>query len=146
MNDKLSREQRSKVMSSIRAQSKLENKFSHALWRKGIRFRKNDRSLFGTPDISIKKYKLVVFVDSCFWHKCPIHGKIPKTNTKFWEDKLNRNVERDEEVTNHYISEGWNIYRIWEHELKSNFNLCVQIVVNFIENEKRKTGKESDLI
>lgn len=56
LNDKLSREERSRVMSHIRVQSKLENKFSHALWQKGIRFRKNDRKLFGTPDISIKKY------------------------------------------------------------------------------------------
>lgn len=116
LNDKLSREERSRVMSHIRVQSKLENKFSHALWQKGIRFRKNDRKLFGTPDISIKK--------------------IPKSNTKFWENKLNRNVERDEEVTNHYIEEGWNIYRIWAHELKSDFESCVQSILDFVDSKK----------
>lgn len=126
MVDKMTQEQRHKTMSSIRAQSKLENTVSRALWRKGLRFRKNDRSLYGTPDISIKKYKLVIFIDSCFWHRCPVHGTMPKTNIKFWENKLKRNVERDREVTNHYEEQDWTVLRIWEHELKENFNGVIE--------------------
>lgn len=109
MVDKMTQEQRHKTMSSIRAQSKLENTVSRALWRKGLRFRKNDRSLYGAPDISIKKYKLVIFIESCFWHRCPVHGTMPKTNIKFWENKLKRNVERDREVTNHYEEQDWTV-------------------------------------
>lgn len=63
-----------------------------------VRFRKNVKSLFGTPDIASKKYKIVIFVDSCFWHLCPEHGNIPKTNIEFWENKLIRNRQRDCEV------------------------------------------------
>lgn len=136
MPDKISKEKRSKIMGAIRARSKLEDKFSHALWRRGVRFRKNDRSLYGTPDISIKKYKLVIFIDSCFWHYCPVHGRVPKTNEEFWENKLKRNVEHDEEVTRHYIEDGWNIVRIWEHELKAHFDIQVEAIQEFVERNK----------
>lgn len=132
MTDRISKERRSKIMRSIRAQSKLENTVSRAHWRKGLRFRKNDRSLYGTPDISIKKYKLVIFIDSCFWHRCPIHGTMPKTNTEFWENKLKRNVEHDQEVTAHYEEQGWTILRIWEHELKADFDGVVGNIVAFV--------------
>lgn len=83
MTDRITKEQRSQVMKSIKGQSLLENEVSKALWHKGVRFRKNVRSLFGNPDISIKKYKIVIFIDSCFWHACPIHGNTPKSNTDF---------------------------------------------------------------
>jgi DNA mismatch endonuclease (patch repair protein) len=85
MADKITKEQRSQIMQMIKAQSNLENEVSKALWHKGIRFRKNVKSLFGNPDIAIKKYKIVIYVDSCFWHYCPEHGTIPKSNTEFWE-------------------------------------------------------------
>ena len=91
MTDRITKEQRSLVMSAIRAKSKLENIVSRALWKQGVRFRKNVKYLFGTTDIAIKKYKVVIFVDSCFWHYCPKHGNIPKSNVEFWEKKLTRN-------------------------------------------------------
>lgn len=143
MTDNLSKEKRSRVMGSIRARSKLENRVSRALWHKGLRFRKNDRSLYGTPDISIKKYKLVIFIDSCFWHMCPVHGKFPKSNEKFWEKKLLRNIEHDREVTTHYLELGWNIIRIWEHDLKKDFDLTIEKIYSFVKteqvNEKHKS-------
>ena len=112
MADIVSKEERRKIMQSVRSQSKLENLVSRELWKKGYRFRKNARSLYGTPDISIKKYKIVIFVDSCFWHQCPIHGRIPKSNQDFWVEKLNRNKERDVEVNKHYKKNGWHVIRI----------------------------------
>lgn len=88
MADIMTKEQRSKTMGAIRAQSKLENLFSKKLWNSGLRFRKNVRKLKGTPDIAIQKYKIVIFVDSCFWHGCPVHFKRPKSNQEFWDKKL----------------------------------------------------------
>lgn len=132
MIDRISKEKRSKIMSSIRAQSKLENTVSRALWKNGLRFRKNDRSLYGTPDISIKKYRLVIFIDSCFWHACPLHGTMPKTNTEFWENKFKRNVERAHEVTEHYEEEGWTILWIWEHELKQDFAGVIEKILAYV--------------
>lgn len=136
MADNLSKEKRSKIMGSIRAQSKLENSITNELWRRGYRFRKNTKSLYGTPDISIKKYKIVIFIDSCFWHFCPIHGKKPKSNEEFWEKKLLRNQQRDIEVNNYYLSNGWNLKRIWEHEIRKDFYGVVSEICDFIENIK----------
>ena len=134
MNDNLSKELRSKNMRQIKSISKLEDRFSSGLWWSGIRFRRNDRKLFGTPDISIKKYKIVIFVDSCFWHQCPLHGNMPKSNVEFWKTKLQRNVERDQEVNKHYMESEWTIIRIWQHELKKDF----QGVVDNVSSLKKK--------
>lgn len=136
MPEKISSEIRSKNMRAIKSQSKLENKVSKAVWKNGMRFRKNNKSLFGKPDISIKKYKIVIFIDSCFWHVCPIHSNRPKNNKEFWEKKLNRNVERDKEVTNFYIKNNWHILRIWEHEIKEDFDGVIRKIITFIENLK----------
>ena len=133
--DKVS-EKRSRNMKAIKSQSNLENKVSKALWARGFRFRKNNRKLFGTPDISIKKYRIVIFIDSCFWHACNIHGNKPKTNIEFWEKKLNRNVERDIEVNNYYLSKGWHVLRVWEHDLKGDFNQTIENISTFINDKK----------
>lgn len=136
MADTVTKEQRRKNMQAIRAQSKLENKVSRMLWKKGFRFRKNDKTLFGKPDISIKKYKVVIFIDSCFWHACNIHGNRPKSNQDYWDRKLNRNKERDQEVTAYYLEHGWAIKRVWEHEVKENAELTVEKLAQFIQKAK----------
>jgi DNA mismatch endonuclease (patch repair protein) len=136
----MSKENRRKTMQSIRSISKLENNFSKELWRTGVRFRKNVKSLFGKPDIAIKKYKVVIFIDSCFWHCCPIHGNIPKSNQEYWVPKLSRNKSRGEEVNEYYRKRGWYIKRIWEHEIKDDFDGMINEVVDFIKlakNERR---------
>jgi DNA mismatch endonuclease, patch repair protein len=129
-------EERSKIMGSIKAVSKLENMVTEELWSRGYRIRRNVRSLKGTPDIAIKKYKVVVFIDSCFWHLCPIHGKIPKSNVEFWTGKLTRNQERDKEVTEYYKGKGWNILRLWEHEIRGEFESAIQKICDFIDEAK----------
>lgn len=127
---------RSNNMRAIRGKdTKMEIRVRRALWQKGYRFRKNDRTLYGSPDISIKKYKLVVFLDSCFWHGCPVHFKLPKINSDFWDQKIRRNTERDAEVTRHYVEEGWTILRFWEHEVKDNINEVVDNIIYHI-NQK----------
>ena len=134
-------EQRRKNMQAIKSISKLEGIVSREIWNKGYRFRRNTKGLFGNPDISIKKYKLVIFIDSCFWHQCPIHGNMPKTNVDFWDRKLSRNVERDEEVNDYYERKGWHIKRIWEHEVKNDLEKVIDELIAFIDVHKEQPDK-----
>ncbi|MFJ7729619.1 very short patch repair endonuclease [Neobacillus sp. NPDC097160] len=135
MADNLTKEQRTKNMKAIKSQSALENRVTKALWKMGFRFRKNV-NLFGKPDIALKKYKIVIFIDSCFWHCCPIHGNMPKSNKDYWEKKLERNISRDLEVNKFYQENGWNLLRIWEHEFKEDFNETVNKIAGFISEKQ----------
>ncbi|AKG74520.1 very short patch repair endonuclease [Salinicoccus halodurans] len=139
MTDVLTADQRRKNMKAIRSISKLESIISSKLWNEGYRFRRNTKDLFGKPDISIKKYKIVIFIDSCFWHQCPIHGNTPKTNTEFWKKKLKRNAERDQEVNEYYREKNWYIKRIWEHDVKMDLGNVVEELSEFI-NLAKKNG------
>ncbi len=91
-----------------------------ALHRRGHRFRVDypvkvsGRS--PRPDIVFTKRRLAVFVDGCFWHGCPEHGRTPKKNTPYWGAKLARNVERDREQDRMLDEAGWTVVRIWDHE------------------------------
>lgn len=117
--DRVSPEKRSEMMSKVKSKnSKLEIAFGKLLWSQGFRYRKNSKKYFGTPDFVLKKYKTVIFIDSCFWHGCKKHFKLPATNRQFWKQKIENNVKRDQEVSGYYKKEGWNIIRFWEHELK----------------------------
>lgn len=124
-------------MQSIKSRSKLEEKVTKALWKKGIRFRKNVKTLPGKPDIAIKKYKVVIFIDSCFWHACEYHGNMPKSNLEYWEQKLSRNKERDHKINEHYKNIHWNLLRLWEHEFKEDFDTAVNKIAAFIQNAKK---------
>lgn len=138
MADTHTKEQRRKNMQAIKSQSKLENLVTKALWNKGVRFRKNVKNLYGKPDIAIKKYKVVIFIDSCFWHCCPLHGNRPKSNTNYWDKKLKRNIERDIEVNNYYLEKGWFIRRVWEHDVKDDFEKTIKDIAVFINQHKSK--------
>lgn len=133
MTDSVSREVRRKTMQAIKSKNtKLEDNVSKELWRRGIRFRKNAKSLIGKPDISTKKYKIVIFLDSCFWHGCKKHCRYPKTNKNYWLCKIQKNRERDQKISNYYIENKWNILRIWEHDLKENFMNTIEKIQDFI--------------
>ncbi|HEY0828127.1 MAG TPA: very short patch repair endonuclease [Bacilli bacterium] len=143
MVDKVSKETRSRIMGAIRSKhTKLEDRITKELWHYGIRFRKNVRNLRGTPDIAIIKYKVVIFIDSCFWHACKSHGHIPKSNSDFWINKFNKNLTRDIVITNHYKNIGWNIIRIWEHEVQEDFGKTIDSIVDFIYISKRIVTRE----
>ncbi|ARC27605.1 MULTISPECIES: very short patch repair endonuclease [Bacillus cereus group] len=138
MTDMMTKEQRRKNMQAIKSISKLESIVSKELWKNGFRFRRNSKELFGKPDISIKKYRVVIFIDSCFWHQCPFHGNMPKSNTDYWSKKLGRNIERDKEVDEYYKKNNWNIKRIWEHEVKDDLERIVEEVAEFIKDAQNK--------
>lgn len=119
--DTVSRKRRGEIMSRVRNKdSKIEIEFRKALWREGFRYSKNSNKYFGKPDLVLKKYKTVIFIDSCFWHGCKKHCRIPETNQKYWIIKIERNKKRDKEVNQYYKKEGWRVIRVWEHKLKSS--------------------------
>ncbi len=129
--DKVNAQTRSKVMSKVRStETSLEILFRKKLWKQGIRYRKNNKKLFGKPDISIMNKKTVLFIDSCFWHGCPQHLRMPSSNISYWKSKIDRNRKRDEEVNKHYRSLGWIIFRVWEHELRDE--ISSQNVISYI--------------
>lgn len=120
MADNLSKEVRSMNMSHIRStNSRPEEHVRKYLFSKGFRYRKNVRSLPGCPDIVLKKYRTVVFVNGCFWHKhdCP-RFVWPSSNEEYWYSKIQRNVERDKRNTAELQALGWNVIVVWECELK----------------------------
>lgn len=119
--DNHSKKERSYNMSQIRAKETspevLVRKF---LFSKGFRYRKNARNIIGKPDIVLKKYNTVIFINGCFWHGhegCR-YFKPPKSNQEYWFPKIKRNKERDEEVYKKLSNDGWKIVVIWECELK----------------------------
>ena len=83
----------------------------------GIKGWRRHQSMFGNPDFVFAQAKIAVFVDGCFWHGCPNHCRMPKTNREYWENKIEKNKRRDRKVTRVLRSEDWNVIRIWEHEL-----------------------------
>lgn len=119
MADSVSKQKRSEIMSRIKSKdSKIEIDFRKQLWNAGFRYRKNAKNYFGKPDIVLKKYQTVIFIDSCFWHGCKKHCRIPTANKKYWVNKISRNKLRDKQVDRYYKISGWKIIRIWEHNLK----------------------------
>jgi len=129
MTDKFSTTKRSEIMSKIKSKdSKIEVSFRRQLWKNGLRYRKNSNKHFGHPDIVVVKMRLVIFVDSCFWHGCKKHFQLPKTRSKFWLNKINSNRQRDIAVNNYYKKNNWRIYRFWEHDLIDLDSLAKKII------------------
>ena len=128
MADTVSKKKRSEIMSNVKSKdSKIEVLFRKVLWKKGFRYSKNSSKYFGKPDVVLLKYKTVIFLDSCFWHGCKRHCRIPTVRKKYWVAKMARNKERDKEVSRYYKKKGWKIFRIWEHNLEKE-NLIVDIL------------------
>ncbi|MDA8056071.1 MAG: very short patch repair endonuclease [Thermoplasmatales archaeon] len=126
MVDNLSKEKRSKVMSSIKGKdTKPERILGEVVDRRIFRFQPN---ILGRPDFGNKKRKLAVFVDGCFWHGCPLCYKEPASNKHYWSSKLLRNRGHDEEVTNMLERQGYRVFRFWEHEVRQNPNNCAQVL------------------
>lgn len=132
MNEKISVEKRSQIMKSVKSKdTKIEIAVRKKFYNSGIRYRKNNKSIMGTPDISIKKYKIAVFINGCFWHghdNCK-KATIPKTRTEYWTKKISDNKARDKKTIQYLEGEGWHVYTLWECELKRNFDKYVEEVL-----------------
>lgn len=122
MADNHSKAQRSYNMSRIRGKgNKLEDLVRKYLFSKGFRYRKNVKRLPGCPDIVLPKYKNIIFVNGCFWHKHDCSRFVwPSSNQDYWIPKITRNVERD--IINHDLLrlQGWNVIVVWECGLKKS--------------------------
>lgn len=134
---RISKKKRSSIMRAIKSKdTKIEIAFRKVLWEKGFRYKKNSSKYFGKPDIVLKKYKTVIFLDSCFWHGCKKHGSMPQTRKKFWKEKIERNKQRDKEVNRHYKKNGWKALRVWEHEIKKDSQKTIGKIMKFLTTPK----------
>jgi len=144
--DKLSREQRTKNMQAVKCKGSLiETMLARELWKRGYRYRKNDKKVFGKPDLTFKKYKIAIFVDSEFWHGRNWETKKNdhKSNIDFWHKKIERNIIRDQEVNNYLVKNGWTVLRFWGKEIKSELVNCIDKIEFEINEAKRNdiTGR-----
>jgi len=129
MADVFSKEKRSWVMSRIRGKgTKMERLLESKLIKNKIYFKKYPK-IYGKPDFVVNK-NIIIFIDGCFWHKCPKHYKEPLTKKNFWAQKIENNVKRDRKVTKLLKKEGYHIIRFWEHELEKNPEKCINKIVN----------------
>ena len=133
--DKLTLEQRKKCMQSNKSTgTKPELVLAKAMWALGLRYRKNSGSSCGKPDFSFKKYKVAVFVDGEFWHGKDWEQKKAeiKGNREFWIAKIERNIQRDIEVTGRLKAEGWTVLRFWSNDVVKDTTSCAEKVKEII--------------
>jgi DNA mismatch endonuclease Vsr len=131
MADHLTKEQRKKNMKAVKSKdSKIEVKLRKALWNEGLRYRKHYSKIPGKPDIVFVGKKVAVFCDSEFWHgkNWKERKKDFKSNREFWINKIERNIQRDEEVNDLLQKRGWKVIRFWGSEIKKNVDECVRTV------------------
>lgn len=124
-------EQISKNMKAVKSKdSEIERILRKELWSRGLRYRKNVKTVFGKPDIAFIGKKVAVFCDSEFWHgyAWEIYQEDFRSNQSFWIPKIERNMQRDIEVNNRLRSEGWTVLRFWGREIKKNTSACADII------------------
>lgn len=131
-------EARSKIMSAIRGKNtKPELLLRKELWSQGIKgYRLHWKKVPGRPDIAFVNRKIAIFVNGCFWHRCPkCNLSTPKHNSSYWKDKFLKNVERDRAKTIQLQEAGWKVITIWECELKSDVKKTVDKISEFLSSK-----------
>ena len=139
--DKLTKEQRRKNMQAVKSKgSKIETLLAKELWERGFRYRKNNKTVFGKPDLTFKKYKIAIFVDSEFWHGKDWDTKKleHKSNQEFWYNKIERNIQRDSEVNESLLKNGWEVIRFWGKEIEKELLTCVRKIEDKINEIERQ--------
>lgn len=130
MTDVLTKEQRAYNMSKIRGKNTgPEIQFRKLIWSMGIRGYRIHYNLLGKPDIVFIKKKIAIFIDGCFWHKCPICFQEPETRKEFWMGKIQSNIDRDKKVDEQLKNDGWTVIRIWEHVIKKEPEKAVKKII-----------------
>ena len=129
MADIFSKRKRSQVMAAIRSKGNkdTELKLASILRAHGIKGWRRHRPVPGKPDFIFPRQRLAVFVDGCFWHGCSKHGRKPHSNQHYWLAKMRRNKSRDRKVNHLLRNRGWNVLRLWEHELVPATNAAERI-------------------
>lgn len=134
--DKLSKEQRKKNMQAVKSKgSEIEKILAKQLWKNGYRYRKNDKTVYGKPDLTFKGLKIAVFCDSEFWHGKDWEKKKHehKSNVDFWHKKIERNIARDKEVNEFLRQNNWTVVRFWGREIKKNPEDCAKKIEAIIK-------------
>lgn len=131
--DTLTPQQRHKNMKNIKSKdTKIEILLRKALWKKGIKYRKNCRDIPGKPDIVITKHKIAIFCDGEFFHGKDWEVLKPRLekgdNGAYWVSKISRNRERDDEVNKQLLFQGWTVIRFWGSDIKKDADACVRVV------------------
>ena len=137
MFDTVSKEQRSINMSHIRGtDTSIETKVRKHLFKKGYRYRKNFKGFPGKPDIYLKRYHTIIFINGCFWHhhaNCKL-AYIPKTNPDFWMNKFERNIRNDKKHSLELRKMGYHVITIWECRLKKDFDKEMTRVIKLLNS------------
>lgn len=143
MGDSLNRERRSWNMSRIRAKdTKIEVMVRRYLFSQGFRFRKNVAHMPGKPDIVLPKYRTIIFIHGCYWHRhqgCK-NCTTPKTNGEFWQKKFENNVQNDLRNQQSLEAAGWKVHILWECEIKGNFECMMANLVSELRCSIRNMG------
>ena len=132
------KEKRSEVMSRIRSKNtKPEIILRSLLHKQGYRFRIHRKDLPGKPDIVFPSKKIAIYIHGCFWHfheNCP-EGKIPKSNSKFWTEKLQRNIQRDQMYLKEMKKQKWKVFVIWECDIEKRITIVLNKVIEKLESK-----------
>ncbi len=131
--DNLTPAQRRKNMRHIKSKdTDIEVMLRRELWNRGYRYRKNDKSLPGTPDIVLGKYKIVVFCDGEFFHGKDWEVLRPRlmksNNSEYWISKISRNITHDNEVNKALLFKGWTVIRFWGNDIKRDVDGCIKVI------------------
>jgi DNA mismatch endonuclease (patch repair protein) len=126
-------------MRANRNVSRAEIRFRHALWAAGARGYRRGVGQPGRPDIVFPAVRVAIFVNGCYWHRCPTCGlPQPKANAEFWREKFDQNVDRDRIVAAVLGDAGWRVVTVWEHELRADVDAAARRVADLIEAERRR--------
>lgn len=145
MADRLTPEQRRKNMQHVRNKdSEIELLLRKELWRRGLRYRKNVKSVMGCPDIVFQSLRIAVFCDSEFWHGYDWDRRRSdiKSNRDFWIKKIERNISRDKEVNEALESDGWTVLRFWGREIKKELSCCADTIERTVKEKKECSIKQ----
>jgi DNA mismatch endonuclease (patch repair protein) len=127
---------RSETMRRVKSgDTSLELSLRSHLWKMGLRYRLKSK-LPGKPDILFPGRRIAVFVDSCFWHGCGAHCRMPSSHRSYWDKKIEGNRNRDLEVNSLLSEMGWKVIRIWEHDLLSNPDKCAEQIFEIVRAER----------
>lgn len=138
----MTEEQRSYNMSRIKGKdTSIERILSRALWRRGLRFRKNSSSVYGHPDISIKKYRIAIFCDGDFWHGYDWENRKNsiKSHRDYWIPKIERNIKKDVEVNHVLHGMGYTVIRLWEHEIRKDADDAADMIMRIVNEKKNQS-------
>ena len=138
--DHVSPEARSRIMAAVRSTGNrtTERRFRAILVRHGFRgWRMHASELSGKPDFVFDAHRLAIFIDGCFWHKCPLCFRAPSSSLAYWEPKIASNVARDARSRRKLNRKGWSVMRIWEHELRDGPRVLARLTRALARGEKR---------